>query len=523
MNNRLDVNNTALLYNSLNQLLSYATTEFSYDSQGNLLRKILDGEETRFTNNALSQLINIEKPDQTALSFSYDPLGRLLVEKHLDVKGKNKKNLSTRRYLYLGYQEIGTLSPTGTVESLKVPGISGAEISSKSIALEIGGNLYAPLHDQTGNVIQLIDPYSRDVIESYDYTAFGETHIFDGEGKEQKTALNPWQFAEKRYDDVSGFILFGLRFYDPHSGRWISQDPVGEWDGPNPYAYLHNNPLNHFDRLGLATESDSPNRLEEYMYGEVESHCYCEKHRTCKRGGDIGSTAAKKASPLLYFDSFERLCGDDEGSKTYDLGVDGRPDLPNGLGIGFINGVWNRYEDAKESVEYISRFSGGYNIHAVYNATHGALDLPECGLGLIGIATEPVKQLHKMWNSFFEKSNKQVKFLMICHSQGAIHVRNALLDYSPELRKRILVVAIAPAAYIYLMLCAQVVHYRAAWWRDGIPRGDVLGALWTASTIFTLSSHREAPLFDHPFMSPTYKTYLRGHIKNYIRSKGRIF
>src|SRR5262249_11734072 len=37
---------------------------------------------------------------------------------------------------------------------------------------------------------------------------------------------NPWRFAEKRIDDKSGLILFGLRFYDPNVGRWISQDPA---------------------------------------------------------------------------------------------------------------------------------------------------------------------------------------------------------------------------------------------------------------------------------------------------------
>ena len=68
----------------------------------------------------------LKKHIQKRLStFSYDPFGRLLVEKHLDVKGKNKKKLATSRYFYLGYQEIGTLSQTGTIESLKIPGLHG--------------------------------------------------------------------------------------------------------------------------------------------------------------------------------------------------------------------------------------------------------------------------------------------------------------------------------------------------------------------------------------------------------------
>ena len=154
LDNRIQANNDELVYNALNQLISHANTEFSYDAQGNLLRKVLDGEETRFESNILSQLTTIEKADQTALTFSYDPFGRLLVEKHLDVKGKNKKTLTTTRYLYLGYQEIGTLSSTRTIESLKIPGIHGDELSPKSVAFETKGETYVPLHDIAGNVVR---------------------------------------------------------------------------------------------------------------------------------------------------------------------------------------------------------------------------------------------------------------------------------------------------------------------------------------------------------------------------------
>ena len=192
------------------------------------------------------------------------------------------------------------------------------------------------------------------------------------------------------------------------------------------------------------------------------------------------------------------------------------------MGIGFTNGIWNDYGMAKESAQYISRLSGGYNIHAVYNATHGKLpDLKESKIGLNYIATDPVRQLHRMWNSFFERSSANAKFLMICHSQGAIHVRNALLDYPPELRKRILVVAIAPAAYIYKETCAKVIHYRAEWWRDLVTRIDKAGARRAKGTIVTLHSHLRAHLIDHEFQSPTYMERLQEHIRNYIKSGGQ--
>ncbi len=149
------------------------------------------------------------------------------------------------------------------------------------------------------------------------------------------------------------------------------------------------------------------------------------------------------------------------------------------------------------------------------------IDLLECELGLSHIATNPVRQLHKMWDSFFEKSSKNAKFLMICHSQGAIHVRNALLDYPPALRDRILVLAIAPGGYIYQESCSQVIHCRVKASRDPIPYLDQKGAKRAKGTIVELNSHQEAPFHDHSFQSPTYRRELYRRIRNYTRTKGR--
>ena len=66
------------------------------------------------------------------------------------------------------------------------------------------------------------------------------------------------------------------------------------------------------------------------------------------------------------------------------------------------------------------------------------MDLPECLMGLDYIATESVRQLHRMSNSFFEKSSANANFVMVCRSQGVIHVRNALLDYHPNHAKQTL-------------------------------------------------------------------------------------
>lgn len=512
LDNRLKENKDELLYNSLNQLIAQAKVEFSYDPQGNLLRKTLDGEETQFESNILSQLTAIEKPDHTYLTFSYDPFGRRVVKKTYDSKEKNKKTLSTTRSFYFGLHEIGILNEKGAIKKLRVPGISGNQISLKSIAIEIEEQTYAVLHDIFGNVVALLDPASREIVESYTYSAFGTEKIYNAYQKPiSSSALgNPWRYAEKPIDEETGLINFSFRYYDPSISRWISKDPAGFIDGPNLYAYCHNNPLRCCDLFGLESQAN-----EEQFYGEVENHCFCERHRTCKRGGDLDKTNGSGLPTIKYCDDFEQIYAFYEPSKIYQIqGME-----LSDLAIGFINGVWNDFDSAYKNAKYLSKLAGDYSIHAVYNATHGnRTDLVECDLGLRYIATEPVHLLHKMWNSYFEKSSADAKFLMVCHSQGAIHVRNALLDYPPELRERIIAISFNPGAYIYRKTCAQVTHYRnASIKRDFIPRIDKRGAEREKDTIINLISHPDAGFFDHEFQSLTYRRVLIDELNSYLR------
>ena len=519
LDNRVKANDEELIYNSLNQLISDSIAQFSYDPQGNLLRKVLDGERTLFESNILSQIVSIEKADKTFLSFSYDAFGRRVVKKLYDNQ-KNQKKLSVLRSFYYGDQELGSLDIKGNIQDLRIPGIFGDEISRQSIAIEISGSPYATLHDISDNVVALVDPLTCAVVESYSYTAFGGETIYDASGEilTFSSVKNYWRYAEKRIDEETGLIYFGIRYYDPSTGRWTSEDPIGYVDGPNFYAYLHNNPINHFDRLGLATENNNPDGFDDYFYGEDEKQCYCEKNRKYKRGGDLHKTNHSYLPTIIYCDDFEERYPEHEKSKMFDLSDLGLPDPLDG-GIGFINGIWNNFQDALDSAKHLSTLAGGVNIHAVHNATHGKIaDLRECIKGLNYIATEPVRQLHKMWDGFFSKASAKARFLMICHSQGAIHVRNALIAYPPELRKRIMVVAIAPAAYIYEQTCASVNHYIAeSPMRDFVPRFDKAGKQRLKKNIVRITSHPDAPWFDHIFSSPTYVRVLKIEIKNYIK------
>lgn len=207
-----------------------------------------------------------------------------------------------------------------------------------------------------------------------------------------------------------------------------------------------------------------------------------------------------------------------EPSKIYHLG---RPQFPEGLGIGFINGIENDFEYAFQSAMLVSALARGYDVDGVYNATHGLdVDLKECAMGLHYIATPPVRLLYATWDRFFQRSPPFAIYLQVCHSQGALHVRNALLTYPEALRQRIVVIAIAPAAYILPGTCKKVYHYVSP--TDPIPDIDRIGRKLAGAAIIVLGKRSDVSWYDteHSFHSLIYRDALEDRIQSYLR-RGR--
>ncbi len=93
--------------------------------------------------------------------------------------------------------------------------------------------------------VEVITSQNAQVVESYDYDAYGKTIKYDSAGNEIGNSLigNPYGFTGRRIDRETGLYFFRARYYDVELGRFTGRDPKnsgvsegGYHDGMNLYS-----------------------------------------------------------------------------------------------------------------------------------------------------------------------------------------------------------------------------------------------------------------------------------------------
>ena len=109
-----------------------------------------------------------------------------------------------------------------------------------------GDRLYSVVCDQLGTPRELVDTQGR-VVWGAEYTAWGAIARQYGQDPEVEC---PIRFQGQWFDEELGLHYNWYRYYDPQTGSFLSQDPVGFAGGINPYLYAKN-PINWVDPFGL--------------------------------------------------------------------------------------------------------------------------------------------------------------------------------------------------------------------------------------------------------------------------------
>src|ERR1700761_7671942 len=86
-----------------------------------------------------------------------------------------------------------------------------------------------------------------DLAASYEYSPYGTLIASTG------SIANPFQFGGGigETTGAGGLVDMRARYYDPSTGRFISEDPTGIRGGINVYEYTENDPAGLVDPTGL--------------------------------------------------------------------------------------------------------------------------------------------------------------------------------------------------------------------------------------------------------------------------------
>jgi RHS repeat-associated protein len=98
------------------------------------------------------------------------------------------------------------------------------------LALINNKGIYYYHADGLGSIVAITDT-SQTVVQDYQYNSFG--HL-----KDQKNRIKqPYRFTGREWDKETGLYFYRARYYDPDTGRFISEDPIGLAGGINLHAY----------------------------------------------------------------------------------------------------------------------------------------------------------------------------------------------------------------------------------------------------------------------------------------------
>jgi RHS repeat-associated protein len=301
---------------------------YSYDSNGNVIRKNLGGGETQ---SDTYEDFNMENPNRqteehnssnwltresgtttttvgTTNETPYDIENPIEEEQEeIDVLFKwNEENRliestvsgETTKYLYDGTGERtikkGKFGETTYVNKFfqlqnrdvitKHIFVGESRIISKLSHLDDFGDLdfeknnqYYYHGDHLGNTTYITDKDGNEW-EHFEYTPYGETWITE----ENRTHSFGYRFTGKELDEETNLYYFGARYLDAQTSRWLSCDPIldsyldGEPAGGvynsvnmNLYHYGANNPLKYVDPNGMYNDND---RFNGDYWGVSESY-----------------------------------------------------------------------------------------------------------------------------------------------------------------------------------------------------------------------------------------------------------
>jgi RHS repeat-associated protein len=242
------ITDQAATFNIADQQQSDGDTQFEYDTNGRLSKKLnpINGgtaiEEYSYSSQGRLLSVIFKQVDQATnvtttiktISYKHNALGNR-VAKLIDGSVVEK---------YLWLDKTTLLAIYDQNDNLKQRFEYG--LGHTPVKFTQNSTTYYITSDHLGSPRTITDE-SGSVIKAIDYDSFGNVVSDSNESFEI-----PFGFAGGLKDLDTNLIRFGYRDYDPSIGRWTARDPIGFAGGDtNLYGYVASDPVNWIDINGL--------------------------------------------------------------------------------------------------------------------------------------------------------------------------------------------------------------------------------------------------------------------------------
>ncbi|MGB7848920.1 MAG: RHS repeat-associated core domain-containing protein [Candidatus Acidiferrum sp.] len=209
------------------------------DANGNTIVKTDSTGSTSYTWDFENRLASVTLPGSGGtVTFKYDPFGRRVYK---------SSSSATSVYAYDRNNLIEETNSTGAV----VAHYSQALNIDEPLAMLRGGTTSFYHADGLGSVTSLSNVVGA-LAQTYTLDSFGKLTNSSG------SLTNPFQFTARESDAETGLYYYRARYYDPSTGRFLSEDPLRFKSGVNFYSYVKNSAVNLKDPYGLCDTADNP-------------------------------------------------------------------------------------------------------------------------------------------------------------------------------------------------------------------------------------------------------------------------
>jgi RHS repeat-associated protein len=238
--------------NVSNELTSIPSTSYTYDNNGNTQTKVVGTNTTSYAWDFENRLTSVTLPGSGGtVTFKYDPFGRRIYK---------SSAAGTSIYAYDGDNLVEETNSSGTA----VARYSQALNFDEPLAMLRSSTTSYYDADGLGSVTSLSNS-AGSLAQTYGYDSFGKQTSSSG------SLTNPFQYTARELDSETSLYYYRARYYDPSTGRFLSQDPIVFIGGVNFYRYVRNSATNFGDPGGTNT---APLPIEtEPVLGPVATWC----------------------------------------------------------------------------------------------------------------------------------------------------------------------------------------------------------------------------------------------------------